>query len=107
VAHYSHKQRWSGPAVRFADRPVPLAALFLVTRGARASFRPLTGREAIMALIRYSMVLDAHDVAAARKGFDLAAAVVSRVKVERLVLPHGAKAIDALCREIAGQTPKR
>jgi hypothetical protein len=100
VAHYSDKQRWSGPAVRFARQPSPLAALYVVTRGKRASMRPLDGRPAIMALVRYSMMLDPTTVASMKNGFSLAAAIASRVTLARLVVPHGARAVDEICREI-------
>jgi hypothetical protein len=89
VSHYSRKQRWSGPAVRFAERPLKLGALYLVRRGKHPRFTPLTGRDSIMALIRFSMLLDATNASAMKNGFHLAAAIVESVKVERLVMPNG------------------
>ena len=106
VAHYTRKQRWSGPAVRFADRPLELAALYMVAGGTRSRITPVTGRRAIMALVRYSMILDATSVAAMRNGFNLAAAIVGTVRVERLVVPHGARAVEAVCRKIAERSAK-
>ena len=106
VAHYTRKQRWSGPAVPFAARPVRLAALYLVARGKRPCIRALSGRESIMALIRHSMMLDATNASAVKNGFDLAAAVVARVEVGRLVVPRGAGAVAAVCRAIGERSTR-
>lgn len=107
VAHYTRKQRWSGPSVPFASRPVKLAALYLLTRGKTVCVRALSGRQSIMALIRYSMMLDATNASAVKNGFDLVAAIVSRVEVSRLTVPRGKRGIAAICEAIGGRSGRR
>lgn len=106
VAHYTRKQRWAGPGVPFAQRPVRLEALYLVSRGKRLRLGALSGRESIMALIRYSMMLDVTNASAVKNGFDLAAAIVARVETSRLVVPRGVRALDAVCLMV-GERPTR
>lgn len=98
VAHYTRKQRWFGAAVPFCRRPLPLGALYVVTRGTtRGAVRPMSARQSIMALVRYSMMLDANDRSTVRSGFELASQVAEHVPVRRLVIPSGARALADAC----------
>ena len=101
VAHYSRKQRWSGAAVPFSDRPLPLDALYVVARGrSRGGIHRMSARQSIMALVRYSMMLDANDRTTVRSGFELASRVVEQIPVRRLVIPAGARALRDTCRAV-------
>jgi hypothetical protein len=97
VSHYNAKERWFGGRVPFERRPRPLDALYLLARGRRVGVRPLSPQEAMMALIRFSMLLDATDRAAVRRGFERASAVVERVAVFRLTAPSGARPLRKTC----------
>lgn len=98
VAHYTRKERWAGAAVPFCPCAVPLAALYLIAPGTRASARRIGPRQAVMALVRHSMILDVTDRAALRASVDLAAEVASSVHVARLVVPRGRRGVGAACR---------
>ena len=97
VAHYNTKERWFGASVPFASRQAPLAALYVLARGRRVDLRPLSPQDAVMALVRFSMLLDVTDRAAVRRGFELAARLVEHVPVSRLAFPRGPRALQAAC----------
>ena len=101
VAHYTRKQRWSGAAVPYSDRPLPLGALYLVARGrSRGGIHLMSARQSIMALVRYSMMLDASDRSTVGFGFELASRLVEQIPVRRLVIPAGARALRETCRAL-------
>ena len=101
VAHYTRKQRWSGAAVPFSDRPLPLDALYVVARGrSRGGIHLMSARQSIMALVRYSLMLDASDRSTVRFGFELASRLVEQIPVRRLVIPAGARALRDTCRAL-------
>ena len=101
VAHYTRKQRWYGAAVPYSERPLPLDALYLVARGrSRAGIHLMSARQSIMALVRYSMMLDANDQSTVRFGFELASRLVEQIPVRRLVIPPGARALREMCRAL-------
>jgi len=105
VAHYTRKQRWSGAAVPYSDRPLPLDALYVVARGrSRGGIHLMSARQSIMALVRYSMMLDANDRSTVRFGFELASRLVEQIPVRRLVIPAGARALRDTCRVLNLET---
>jgi hypothetical protein len=57
----------------------------------------LSPQQAMMALVRFSMMLDATDRVAVRRGFELASRLVECVPVMRLAMPRGARALEAAC----------
>ena len=97
VAHYNRKERWSGSSVRFRRVQTRLDALYLLARGRRVDVRPVSPQQAMMALVRFSMMLDATDRAAVRRGFELASRLVEYVPVMRLAMPRGVRALEAAC----------
>jgi hypothetical protein len=101
VAHYTHKQRWTGGGMPFCAKPVRLDSLYLIVRGRAPRIRAMSGRHAVMALVRYSMLLDATDRAAVRHGFEAASDVAARVAVRQLVVPRGPAALAAVCDVLA------
>ena len=108
VAHYTRKQRWYGAAVPYSERPLPLDALYLVARGrSRAGIHLMSARQSIMALVRYSMMLDANDQSTVRFGFELASRLVEQIPVRRLVIPPGARALHEMCRALNIVTASR
>jgi hypothetical protein len=101
VAHYTRKQRWSGAAVPYSNRPLPIEALYVVARGRiRGGIHLMSARQSIMALVRYSMMLDANDRSTVRFGFELASRLVEQIPVRRLVIPAGARALRDTCRAL-------
>jgi hypothetical protein len=101
VAHYNTKERWFGARLPFDARVRPLDALYVLARGRRVGVRPLSPQQAMMALVRFSMLLDATDRAAVRRGFELASAVVERVPVLRITVPRGARALAEACDRLS------
>ncbi|MCC7417793.1 MAG: hypothetical protein IT176_11700 [Acidobacteria bacterium] len=100
VAHYTTKQRWSGSPVRFSGTPARVRHVFLLTPGKAAGVRLLSGRMAIMAMLRHMMMLDVHDGDAGRRGLELAGRAASGIAVCRLVLPRGAAGLAAACAQV-------
>lgn len=100
VAHYSRKERWSGAGVPFCRSRLPLRALYVVTPGNVCRLVPLSARQSMLALVRHSMMLDATDPKTIKQGFELAARLVDRVPVARLIVPPGAKALSDVCRSV-------
>jgi hypothetical protein len=98
VQHSTRKERWFGARVPFGRQPVPLAALYLLARGRRVEVRPVSPAEAMMALVRLSMIFDPTDRVAVGRGFELAARLVEHVPIRRLILPRRPNALDAACR---------
>ena len=107
VAHYSRKERWAGAAVPFSNRPLPLDALYVVVRrGKRGGIHPMSARQSMMALVRYSMMLDATSRAAVGHGFELASRLVAQIPVRRLVLPAGPRALRDACIALHAATAR-
>jgi hypothetical protein len=97
VSHQHRKQRWAGGSVTFADTPAPLSTLYLLSRGRTLRIEPVGPREAMMALVRFSMMLDPTDRAAMARGFDLASRVVETGAVRRLIVPAGPRPLADAC----------
>jgi hypothetical protein len=99
VTHYNAKQRsvLDDGTASFPAGPLPLAALYLLTRRNQASGRrgaarrpsiaPLPAREAVMALVESAFRLDVTDRAMMRRQFDFLSRVAAEVSVKRLVVP--------------------
>jgi hypothetical protein len=104
VAHYTRKERWTGGAVPFAREAPPLAAVYLLADGRRASVRRLDPRQAVMALVRHTMILDVTDRGALSSGMSLAAAVAAAVPVVRLAGPRGRRGLEAACDLVTNAT---
>jgi hypothetical protein len=97
VNHNNRKERWSGANVPFARGPAALDALYLLARGRRVDVRPVPPVEAMMALVRFSMMLDPTDRVAVGRGFELAARLVEHVPIRRLVVPRRPSALVDVC----------
>ena len=100
VADYSTKERWAVPELRFRGRTAPVAALFVVGSSSRTRpfvSRPLTGRRAVVALMRYTMLLDASDAASVRDAFEMAARIAREIPVSVLSVARGRRALAAAC----------
>lgn len=101
VSHNNRKERWFGPSVPFAGQALPLDAVYVLGRGRRLDVRPIAPVEAVIALVRYSMMLDPTDRVAVGRGFELAARLAEQVPVRRLVVPRRPKSLDDLCVMLA------
>jgi hypothetical protein len=100
VSHQHNKQRWFGAGVAFAETPTPLAALYLLAPGRTPRIEPVAPREALMELVRFSMMFDPTDRAAIARGFELASRVVEAGAVRRLIVPVGRRALADACAAV-------
>jgi hypothetical protein len=85
----SGKRRFLGRTATASS--AALQAIYVLDpRGEAASVRAIEmrGRDAVMALVRHTFVLDPADRARAAGLFDQLCAVVARVAVRRLIVPH-------------------
>lgn len=102
VSHYSHKMRWSGSGVPFHEDPLPLGALYLVSQGKKSRAAAISARRSLLAIVQYSMMLDATDRATVRHGFDTASHIVDEVRVRRLVVGQTRSELQAASELVAG-----
>jgi hypothetical protein len=102
VNHNNRKERWFGASVPFSRAAAPLDALYLLARGRRVAVCSVPPVEAMMALVRLSMMLDPTDRVAVGRGFELAARLVEHVPIRRLVVPRRPSALADVCRMLIG-----
>ena len=86
----------------FADTPVHVAGIYVLNPSPSASIRidPLPPRDAVMALVANSYVLDSGDPARLERHLDCAIGCGRAVPVRRLAFPHDADRLDELCRSL-------
>jgi len=92
-----------------AQQPVPLAAIYLLERTSnatshRVSLRPLSGREACMAIINNAFQLDLTDTQRAARLMTAAAAVARRVPVFALAYPSDFNILPDVCAAVIEQS---
>jgi hypothetical protein len=89
-------------SIPFAPMPVRVAGIyFLEPSSSRAiCIDPLSSREAVMALVANSYVLDCCDRAGLQRQLDRAVACVRAVPVRRLAFPHDPDRLDELCHAL-------
>jgi len=97
VSHYNAKERWVGVAVPFRSRRMRLDALYVLARGRTLAISPLSRQQAMMTLVEFSMMMDASDRAAVRRGFERASVLAEHLPVYRLAFPRGARALHTAC----------
>lgn len=89
VAHYSEKRRFAARAL--PDDPLTLRGVFLLNADAAEAVPELldvTRRDAVIALLRNTFVLDTEDVGRAAARLDVLGDIAARVPVRALRLPH-------------------
>ena len=84
----------------FADTPVRVAGIYVLDSPASGSIRidPLPPREAVMALVANSYILDCGDRDRLAGHLDSAIGCGRAVPVRRLAFPHDADRLEELCR---------
>ncbi len=92
VSSYSHKRRMDAAAAGLTFWPAcaaraPLRAGSGGIRGSRPRVEPLSAREGLVALLRFTFHLDVEDRPAVADRFDRAARVAGAVAARRLCLP--------------------
>jgi hypothetical protein len=94
VAAHSDKRRFRAHSL--PDRDVPLRAVFVLrpADGESASVRDLSKRDALIALVSNTYVLDIQDRQRARSQLDMLTAVVERLPVRELTVPHRFEMLD-------------
>lgn len=94
---------------RFEDKPVPLRRLYLLSRkkGAKVRIESLHGREALIGVLQniYNPILGHRDVL--RRQLEMAADLVQRVPVKRLVYPSGFSRLARVRRAITEDLRKQ
>lgn len=108
VAHYSTKRRVAREDGRlpFCPQPVPLARIYVLgamdelQEARQIAIRPLTRRAALFDLLNYTFHLDVGYAPRIREAFELAADIVERHDVRRLVFPWVLAATDAVADAI-------
>ena len=101
VSSYSHKRRIDAAAAGLTFWPdvTPLVRLYVLDRrhpGRRPRVEPLSAREGLVALLRFTFHLDVEDRHAVRARFDRAARIAGTVPIRRLVLPGDLAQLDTL-----------
>ncbi len=84
----------------FADTPVRVAVIYVLDPSPSESIRidPLPSREAVMALVANSYVLDCGDRDRLERHLDRAIGCARAVPLRRLAFPHDGDRLDELCR---------
>lgn len=116
IGAYSGLRLWSdapspvakrriGPAdssIPFATTPVRVAGIYVLEPAASGSIRidPLPPREALMALVANSYVLDCSDRGRLERQLDRAIACGGAVPIRRLAFPHDADRLEELCQAV-------
>jgi hypothetical protein len=111
VAHYTRKQRLTGACLPFRKRASPLRLICVLGRRRTASpsrTRTLSTRDSLVALVRYTFVMDAEDRDQLSRMFSGLASIVAKIPVVRLDvrragqgLPRTADEVLALARTAA------
>jgi hypothetical protein len=100
VAHYTPKIRIAGEAgMPFRHGPAPLAALyFLREEGDEVSVKPLSAREAFLALVESSFVLDANASEPLKGQFEAVGRLAAAVPCHILNYPYRFEVLPAVTR---------
>lgn len=97
----SDKRTYQGPSL--AADVSTLESIYVLERGSddtRIDVRRLTGREALLPLVRHTYVLDPDDRARVAALFATLAAIAARVRIRRLVMPHRFEALPAAVSQV-------
>ncbi|MBI2160005.1 MAG: hypothetical protein HYU25_06475 [Candidatus Rokubacteria bacterium] len=101
VAHYTKKVRVAFPK-EWCSAPVPLGRIYVlappIEHGGEAAIRiePLSGRDSVMELVRYTFRLDIEDHRMLTREFLFLGTVVSRIPVRRLTYPRDLSLLPAV-----------
>jgi hypothetical protein len=120
VAQYTSKKRISGPsgAILYEDRPIPLRRLYLLQRwevvqsGQQISITKFRPAEAVIALLKYTFLLDVDDREQLARHLRAFKEIVDAGLVRGLSYPSGISLIPAIHEAILedlerSQAPKR
>jgi len=92
VAHYTEKKRLAADAgIRFSVWPTALLRVYFLSapkEGAKLRVEPLTPRETMLELVRYSYLIDATDRLRLRQEFERLARFALKPLFYRLAYPH-------------------
>jgi hypothetical protein len=86
----------------FVDTPVRVAGIYVLDPSGSGSIRidPLPAREAVMALVANSYILDCGDRERLERQLDHAVGCGRAVPVRRLAFPHDPERLDELCQSV-------
>jgi hypothetical protein len=89
-------------SIPFAPMPVRVAGIYILEPSSSQAIRmdPLSSREAVMALVANSYVLDCCDRDGLQRQLDHAVACVHAVPLRRLAFPHDPDRLDELCHAL-------
>jgi len=91
--------RWAPSAQRVsAAENLPLGVVFVLAESEEITVESLSGREAAVALARHTMGARLFDARLAERHFDFCAALITRVRVEKLSYPRSYDALPHVAR---------
>jgi hypothetical protein len=106
VAHYTEKKRVDGNGIKFSTQPAELRRVYFLAppeeaeQAAEVTIEPVSSRDAVVELVKYTYLIDVTDRQRLRQEFERLSRLAVQPLFYRLVFPHDFSRLAEVRQEI-------